>query len=118
MLPGAARRRLDTGDAVAGVGMIGQDLRPGMRCPGNPLQDRAERKRIAVDLLHQRHAVGVGRGLDLAGIARLQDALGREHDGAAADEISERMPNMRREDRRLQHDRVPSRCATCPISWR
>ncbi len=41
---------------------------PGWVRAGDPLQDGAERARIAADLAHQHHAVAVGGALDLARI--------------------------------------------------
>jgi len=83
------RYRLDSDDAVAGLGMIEQDSRSGMGAARDPRQDFPERAGIAADRLHQCHAIAVRGGFHLAGIARLEEGLGGKHDCAAADEVAE-----------------------------
>ncbi len=59
--------------------------------------------RIGLQPDHQVDAIGVGRRLDVARIARLQDRLRRDDDGAAADEIAEQHAEQERHAGGLQH---------------
>ena len=69
----------------------------------NPRQKSAERACIGVDPGHQQHTICVRRGLDLAAVAGLQNGLGGEDHGAAADEIAEQDAEQQRKPRGLQH---------------
>jgi hypothetical protein len=91
-----------------------QDFRSGMSGSRNPRQDRPERAWIAADLRHQRHAISVGARLDLAGIARLQNSLGGEYHGAAADEIPEQHSEQKRQAGALQHRSRPVAVSNVP----
>ena len=63
----------------------------------------AQRACIGVDPGHQQHTICVRRGLDLAAVAGLQNGLGGEDHGAAADEIAEQDAEQQRKPRGLQH---------------
>src|SRR4051812_15349819 len=82
--------------------MIEQYLDPRLDRACDTVENGAELVRVAADLVEQFEPIDVGLDLYIARIRQLQDRLGGEHHGAAADKITEHHSEHEGKPRTLQ----------------
>src|SRR5262245_10349671 len=74
-----------------------------MAAAGNARQYCSERSWIGVDRFHQANGIGVGCGLPIALVARLQNGLGGNDDRSAPYKVSEQHSEQERHFAMLEH---------------